>query len=427
MRRVALVAILGWLGCKSQDGRLPYEGASSNQSLASTTAASASAPSEAAPLPTESTKSGSATSSSPPSPDTATPPSGMTRIQAGLFVMGAYGEGSNEEERPTHEAIVATFDLDTTEVTLEAYRQCQESGACKPPHVERPFCNARERDRNKHPVNCIDLDQAVAYCAFVGKRLPTEREWEYAASGGAEKREYSLGNEPPTEATYCYHHPFGSCEVGSFTPGAFGLLDMTGNVWEWTQSEYGPYPSRGKPDAIRRSGYYVYRGGSWSRRFPKWLRNRLRNRYHPDEWSASIGVRCARSVTPPHCPPETEWKDGECVRTSGTPLCEPNYAYDDAKRTCQPVKDPSANNRGIARVPQGSEGPTTAPPPDVPCCARTRTPEFDADCQKNWPKTPASYRFDGGKSFPERQPVLGAAGCVPRDMGRTWTSACCQG
>jgi hypothetical protein len=355
----------------------------------------------------------------------------MTRIPAGLFVMGAYGAGRNEEERPAHEAIVATFDLDTTEVTVEAYRRCRDAGACTVTHVGRQFCNEQAAGRDRHPINCIDLTQAAAYCAFVGKRLPSEREWEYAASGGSEKREFSHGNEPPTEGTACYHHPFGSCEVGSFPAGAFGLRDMSGNVWEWTQTEFRPYPSSGALDPLKPGRYYVYRGGSWSRRFPKWLRNALRNRYHPDEWSASIGVRCARSVDPPQCPAESEWEGGACVRVAGVPRCETAYAYDDAKRQCVPdprVGRPSSPSPIASTL--GSAGSATSTPPthgNAPCCSRTRTPEYDADCQKNWPSTPASYRFEGGGSFPERQPVLRSQGCVPRDMGRTWTSACCQG
>jgi len=345
--------------------------------------------------------------------------------------MGAYGEGRNEEERPAHEAPVATFDLDTTEVTVEDYRRCRDAGACTVSHVGRQFCNEQATGRDKHPINCIDLTQAAAYCAFAGKRLPSEREWEYAASGGDEKREFSHGNEPPTESNACYHHPFGSCEVASFPAGAFGLRDMTGNVWEWTQSEFRPYPSSGSLDPIRAGRYYVYRGGSWSRRFPKWLRNALRNRYHPDEWSASIGVRCARSVEPAQCPAETEWREASCVRVSGTPRCEPGYAYDDAKQRClldASIRREAGFGKSVAAKDDASGTTSVTPPPGLtPCCSRARTPEFDADCQKNWPATPASYRFEGGGSFPERQPFLRAQGCVPRDMGRTWTSACCQG
>src|SRR5207244_4483483 len=159
-----------------------------------------------------------------------------------------------------------------------------------------------ERDRGNHPINCVDLRQAAAYCAWAGKRLPSEREWEYAAKGGQDDRRFSWGEEDPTEKNSCYHHPFGSCPVGSFAAGGFGLRDMTGNVWEWTQTEFLPYPSHAAIDPIVDKKQYAYRGGSWSRRFPKWLRNELRNRYQPNEWSASIGMRCAKSIAPLQCP-----------------------------------------------------------------------------------------------------------------------------
>jgi sulfatase modifying factor 1 len=357
----------------------------------------------------------------------------MTRIPAGIYLMGEGAPGSNEEEQPAHEAIVATFDLDTSEVTTAAYAACVAAGACSSSHVGRQFCNEGVQGRERHPINCIDLRQAAAYCAFANKRLPTEREWEYSARGGSENRRFSWGDAEPTEAIACYHHPFGSCEVGSFSPGAFGLRDMTGNVWEWTQSEYRKYPSSPAADPIRDGHHYVYRGGSWSRRFPKWLRNALRNRYHPEEWSASIGVRCARNVEPLVCPAETSAENAQCVRVRGTPLCDATHRYDEAKRTCVLDLDKVKALRGSATttIDGASAG---APRADAeageaaqrPCCSQTRTPAFDADCAKNWPKTPASYRFDGGGSYPERAPFVKGAGCVPRDMSRSWTSACCS-
>jgi len=73
---------------------------------------------------------------------------------------------------------------------------------------------------------------AEAYCGFVGKRLPSEREWEYIARGGSEQRLYSWGDNDPTDKISCYMHVGGSCEVGSYPAGAFGLFDVSGNVWE---------------------------------------------------------------------------------------------------------------------------------------------------------------------------------------------------
>src|SRR5262249_2484263 len=108
----------------------------------------------------------------------------------------------------------------------------------RPPN-EAPFCNGLDESRRDHPVNCIDATMAAAYCHFAGGRLPTEAEWEYAARGGSEHRRYSWGAEPPDGSRACYYHA-GTCPVASFAPGAFGLYDVSGNVWEWTSSLFAP-------------------------------------------------------------------------------------------------------------------------------------------------------------------------------------------
>src|SRR5262249_9301812 len=158
---------------------------------------------------------------------------------AGMFLMGSPVERGSPEERPMHEVVVAEFDLDRTEVTTRAYSECVRAGACTRPRQQSSLCNAVEdagdgraaatrpaavaaEARGAHPINCIDYRQAEAYCAFAGKRLPTEREWEYAARGGAEERRYSWGEDDPTQERACYDH-HGTCPVASFAPGAFGL------------------------------------------------------------------------------------------------------------------------------------------------------------------------------------------------------------
>ena len=90
-------------------------------------------------------------------------------------------------------------------------------------------------------MNCVDWKQASAYCGWKRMRLPSEVEWEYAARGGSKYLSYSFGNDKPDGKT-CWKHVGGTCKVRSFPAGAFGLHDMTGNVWEWTSSGFGPYP-----------------------------------------------------------------------------------------------------------------------------------------------------------------------------------------
>jgi hypothetical protein len=351
----------------------------------------------------------------------------MVRVPAGIYLMGLRF-GSSFEERPMHEVVVASFDLDETEVTMNAYAACVAAGACAPPKATNPFCNAHFEDRGEHPVNCVDFRDAEAFCAWAGKRLPTEREWEYAARGGAERRTFSWGEEPADEARACYKHPGGSCVVGSYPAGAFGLKDMNGNVWEWTSSWYGPYP-----DELATGQFKVYRGGSWSRRFPKWLRNELRNRYKVDEHSASLGIRCAKTVSPLTCPAEASPKDGVCVRTRGTPTCEEGTAWSGTACSAfapgavaagpRPSTVPAASSAGDTQ-PAASASPATDAG-GAPAFVRSRTPQHDGDCQRNWPATPAAYRWEGG-TFHSRNGPIAAAGCQKRDMGRTWTSACCR-
>jgi hypothetical protein len=350
----------------------------------------------------------------------------MIALPAAMYLVGARAGTGNADERPMHEAVLAAFALDRTEVTMKAYRACVDAGACKPPRDAHPFCNTRFSDRDDHPVNCIDWNDARAYCAFVHERLPTEAEWEYAASNGDEKRKYSWGEADPDTHNACYWHPGGTCAVASFAPGAFGLYDMSGNVWEWTSSVFVPYPDEPEDGRLR-----VYRGGSWSRRFPKWLRNQNRNRYRPDQWSASLGVRCARTTTPLVCPDEAAPKGDRCVRVRGNPRCEPGFTFHDGKcdafgpRPAAEVVTAAAHGTtSDEHDDEHAVDPSLPGAPDEPI-TRARQPSIDADCAAHYAGHPSAWRFTGA-GFWERLKVLEAAGCVRRDMGGRWTSACCK-
>lgn len=338
-------------------------------------------------------------------PAASSAPEGMTEIPAGIFVMGTVAAFGMPEEQPQHEVAVARFYIDTTEVTTAAYKKCVADGKCKKTHPTA-FCNEpHPTDRDDHPINCTDFFMADAYCKAVGKRLPTEREWEYAARGGAEQRTFSWGEEPPGPKNACYQHGE-SCPIKAFPPGAFGLYDMSGNVWEWTSSWFAPYPNEPKTGTHK-----VYRGGSWSRRFPKWLRNAIRNRYLPDEFSASVGFRCAADAPPLTCPKDHEAKDGACVRTTGQPWCEPGH----------PWNGKECGGYNTNKAPEKSAEDIAAEP-----VVRTRTPQHDEDCKSHYPGKPAAYKFSGN-TFQARNPSISAGGCTRRDMGQTWTSACCPG
>ncbi len=120
--------------------------------------------------------------------------------------------------------------------------------------------------RSNHPINCVDWNQANAYCTSVGKRLPTEEDWEYAARGTA-GNEYPWGNTPAPSNQLCWNgtgndlgqgNRRSTCPVGSY-PAGNTPLGLAGNVWEWTSSGYSADYSAARDTASR-----VFRGGGWN-------------------------------------------------------------------------------------------------------------------------------------------------------------------
>lgn len=193
---------------------------------------------------------------------------------------------------------VAGFEIDATEVTVAQYRACVRAGRCSHEHVDgdphtslRPSCNYGKPGTGSQPINCISWYQARAYCAWVGKRLPTSAEWEYAARG-TDGRRYPWGNVRPDALHICWRRPAGTCRVGSFPEdsSAFGVLDMGGNVAEWTASRPNGNRCRSKLRSER-----VVRGGDWfgyANDF--FVRAASFSVAPPSEREATVGVRCAR-------------------------------------------------------------------------------------------------------------------------------------
>lgn len=324
----------------------------------------------------------------------------MAKIPGGVFWMGSDGSG---DEAPRHRVALRSFCMDRTEATVAAWRACVEAGACTPAHPGETLCNDGRVDRDDHPINCMDWEQATAFCKHAQKRLPSEREWEYAARGGADQRMYSWGWEPP-DGRACYRHE-GTCKVASYAQGAFGLYDINGNVWEWTSSFFGRYPDEPEKAEMR-----VYRGGSFSRRFPRWLANGLRNRFQPSGWGAHLGVRCAKSVEEP-CPLGSTQNDaGDCVADP-----DPNLPF--AK-----IAGAKASGALTGRLPESDAG---APAPNVvEPLSMARQPDVDADCEKYKPGHPKGWLIRGGE-FSERQQKKASQGCVNRDVGVGFNSVCC--
>jgi len=174
------------------------------------------------------------------------PPEGMVAVPAGIFAMGcneATDDDCGADEFPYHEVYLDAYAIEQTEVTLAAYQGCIADGQCPPLPASDSAGNECENGAPlDRPVTCIDWFAATSYCQFVGRRLPTEAEWEKAARG-TDGQVYPWGNEAPT----CNDAVFNTCmmfdkqPVGSRPAGAspYGALDMSGNVFEWIADWYG--------------------------------------------------------------------------------------------------------------------------------------------------------------------------------------------
>jgi formylglycine-generating enzyme required for sulfatase activity len=236
----------------------------------------------------------------------------MIRVPAGWFLMGA-NEGP-EDERPQHKVELAEFFIDRTPVTNAQFAQFLHSAGSKGADGERWYdtedhdARIHRRDGNwwadagyeNHPAVEASWFGAVAYCAWAGKRLPNEAEWEKAARG-PDGRKYPWGHGPPDR--FRAHFAAGwnqTRPVGSFPKGAspYGIQDMAGNIWQWVSSAYVPYPYRaddGREDLTSHRDRGTRGGGhdspaaelSTTHRGRHVSRN-FRSGHH------NIGFRCAR-------------------------------------------------------------------------------------------------------------------------------------
>ena len=157
-------------------------------------------------------------------------------IPAGEFLMGSPEGVGYSDEHPQHTVYLDAFWIMQTEVTNAQYAKCVADGACSAPD------NSRWQDPiyAHHPVTDVDWHQANAYARWAGGRLPTEAEWEKAARG-IDGRTYPWGNEPPVQSlANCCDFVNHITPVGSYRTGVspYGVLDMAGNVWEWTADWY---------------------------------------------------------------------------------------------------------------------------------------------------------------------------------------------
>ena len=235
---------------------------------------------------------------------------GMLQIPGGEFSMGYDGPLPHEpNERPAHVVRVATFWIDRTEVTVGDMRACMDRGDCTVRLGAGPLCTLG-RLEPKVPVNCVPWHAADAYCRAVGKRLPTEAEWELAAGAG-QKARFPWGSTPPHCAlavTLMSNYSGGSCSphgptaIGAHPGGAspFGVEDMAGNVEEWVADWYADryevQPSRQTVPSPAGPAFgvaHVLRGGGWMSR-PRETRVTARSWGSLNEAGPNVGFRCAR-------------------------------------------------------------------------------------------------------------------------------------
>jgi formylglycine-generating enzyme required for sulfatase activity len=254
----------------------------------------------------------------------------MIAIPEGTFTMGSPAGQGRPNEHPQRRVKLHAYRLDRTEVTVACYQRCVEEPrngiACAPSGGKEvsDACNGGRPDRRTHPVNCVRFNDAATYCRWRGARLPTEAEWEYGARG-SDGRQYPWPGDArpgPTLLNACGSeclaaHPVFTQErgfttmyegsdgwpqtapVGTYDAGAspFGLLDMAGNVWEWTADWYAAYPPasdvvvdpRGPEHGVTR----VDRGGGWGTFNPGRARAATRDYLGPSAREDSVGFRCA--------------------------------------------------------------------------------------------------------------------------------------
>ena len=226
----------------------------------------------------------------------------MVLIPGGEFIMGS---DEKPDERPSHLVYLADYFIDIFEVTTSLYRKFLVSTKHDLPYKWEDVLEGR--DDNK-PVIGVTHHDAVAYCRWVEKRLPTEAEWEKAARG-TDQRKFPWGNDEPSEL----RGNFGRCcgwkgysllnTVGTTEQGKslYGVHDLAGNVWEWVADWYAPdYYKRSpssNPTGPSTGDRKAIRGGSWSNTVAD-LRVTARDRVPPAYKNMSLGFRCARDFQP---------------------------------------------------------------------------------------------------------------------------------
>lgn len=238
-------------------------------------------------------------------------PADMVYVAEGEFMMGCdplnniSGGCTSKDELPLHPVYLDAYNIDKYEVTNEMYSRCVEAGACLPPTNISSATRADyygNPEFENYPVMYISWIQASNYCAWAGKRLPSEAEWEKAAVGTSQ-RAYPWGNVEgncylANGNEYCYGD---TTPIRSFPLGAspYGAMDLAGNVVEWvsdwySDTYYGSIQYFYNPTGPTTGTYKAVRGGDW---IMDWIYLKSMNRSYvvgPLDWGPrDVGFRCA--------------------------------------------------------------------------------------------------------------------------------------
>jgi formylglycine-generating enzyme required for sulfatase activity len=223
----------------------------------------------------------------------------MALVPAGEFMMGS--ARGDADEQPVHKVYVNTFLMDKYQVSVGHYARFLEATSHE---VQEEWSLMNRPQHQNRPVANVDWADAVAYCKWAGKRLPTEAEWEKAARG-TDGRIYPWGNEPPTKflansGKEVWSSHTALTQVGTFEEGKspYGIYDMAGNVWEWVSDWYDPdyyknSPSK-NPTGPPTGESKVIRGGSWGSG-PEAMRAADREIHLPSFRGLGTGFRCAKT------------------------------------------------------------------------------------------------------------------------------------
>ena len=238
------------------------------------------------------------------------PYSDMVSVPAGPFEMGCSPNDTAcySQEKPLHMVTLNAYAIDKYEVTNARYAACVARRGCTAPQNTSSYTRSSYYDNRtyaNYPVISVDWNQARAFCAWDGKRLPTEAEWEKAARGNSGTPIYPWGDQAAPNCKLTNYQVIcvgDTAQVGSYPSGVspYGALDMAGNVSEWVNDWYdaGYYSVLpvSNPPGPASGDYRVARGGAWNSTWEAFIRTSYRLvGYMPTTGNVDLGLRCARS------------------------------------------------------------------------------------------------------------------------------------